>query len=138
MQDSPSDRSKRFVPAKIMSRRTIVSLTAKLAGGAVLSVIAGTRLTQDAAAQDDEIILTAAASEVGARPGSAYANGYAARAAADQDAGAMTEGATSPSGGLPGGGAPEAPSGGGGTETPSGGGDTSEAEGTGRASTGRG
>ena len=48
-----------------------------------------------AAAQEDEIILTASASEVGARPGGAYANGAAARAVADHEAGSSTQGAGS-------------------------------------------
>jgi hypothetical protein len=85
-----------LVPAKVVSRRTIVALTAKLVGGVALSVVAGARLAHVAGAQDNEIILTAAASEVGARPGSAYARGYAAYAAGDQDAGATTQAATSP------------------------------------------
>jgi hypothetical protein len=111
MQDDLSDRLVHLVPAKMVSRRTIVTLTAKLVGGASLSLVAGTRLAQVAAAQDDEIILTAAASEVGAKSGSAYARGYAAYAAADQDAGATIQAATSPppsvatsasSGGTPG------------------------------------
>ena len=96
MQDDPSDRLVHLVPAKMVSRRTIVALTAKLVGGATLSLVAGTRLAQVAAAQDDEIILTAAASEVGAKSGSAYARGYAAYAAGDQDAGAITQVGTSP------------------------------------------
>ena len=96
MQDDPSDRQMHFVPVKVVSRRTVVALTAKLVGGAALSVVAGARLAQGAGAQDDEIILTASASEVGARPGSAYARGYAAYAAGDQDAGATTQAATSP------------------------------------------
>jgi hypothetical protein len=100
MQDDPSDRLVHLVPAKTMSRRTIVALTAKVVGGAALSVVASTRLAQVAAAQDDEIILTAAASEVGARPGSAYARGYAAYAAGDQDAGATTQAGTSPPPGV--------------------------------------
>ena len=96
MQDDPSDQQMHFVPAKVVSRRTVVALTAKLVGGAALSVVASARLAQGAGAQDDEIILTASASEVGARPGSAYARGYAAYAAGDQDAGATTQAATSP------------------------------------------
>ncbi len=96
MRDDPSDRLVHLVPAKMVSRRTIVALAAKLVGGATLSVVAGARLAHVAAAQDNEIILTAAASEVGARPGSAYARGYAAYAAADQDAGAITQAGTSP------------------------------------------
>jgi hypothetical protein len=46
-----------------------------------------------AAAQDDDIILTASASEVGSRPGGAYANSAAARAVADHEAGSSTQGA---------------------------------------------
>ncbi len=41
MQDDPSDRKVHLVPAEVVSRRTIVSLTAKLLGGAALSVLAG-------------------------------------------------------------------------------------------------
>ena len=96
MQDDLSDRLVHLVPAKMVSRRAIVALTAKLVGGATLSVVAGSRLAQVATAQDDEIILTAAASEVGAKSGSAYARGYAAYAAADQDAGATIQAAISP------------------------------------------
>jgi hypothetical protein len=119
MQDDSSDRQGHLVPAKVMSRRTIVGLTAKLVGGAALSMVAGARLAQVAGAQDDEIILTAAASEVGARPGSAYARGYAAYAAGDQDAGATVQAATSPP--------PSVAT----SAAPSGGGDTSVTEGTG-------
>jgi hypothetical protein len=61
-----------------------------------LSVIAGARFAQFAAAQDDEIVLTAEASAVGASPGAAFAEGYAAVATADQEAGATTLAATSP------------------------------------------
>ena len=96
MQDDLSDRLVHLVPAKVVSRRAIVALTAKLVGGAALSVVAGARLAQVAGAQDDEIILTAAASEVGARPGSAYARGYAAYAAGDQDAGRDHPGSNQP------------------------------------------
>jgi hypothetical protein len=120
MQDGPSNQ---FVPltfARRVSRRTTVSLAAKIAGGAALTVITGARLAQVATAQDGEIILTAAASEVGARPGSAYAQGNAALAAADQDTGAITVAAGRTSTASPGGGAPEVteivpPSAGGGT-----------------------
>jgi hypothetical protein len=115
MQDDPSDRLVHLVPAKTMSRRKIVALTAKLVGGAALSVVAGTRLAQVAAAQDEEIILTAAASEVGAKPGSAYARGYAAYAAGDQDAGATTQAGIGP------------PTGVAASAAPSDGGDTAEA-----------
>ena len=128
MQDDPSDRQVHLVPAEVVSRRTIVALTAKLVGGSALSVVAGARLAHVAGAQDDEIILTAAASEVGAKPGSAYARGYAAYAAGDQDAGATTQAGTSPPPSVA---TSEAPSSGGTAETLSGGGDTSEAEATG-------
>ena len=123
MQDSPSGQLVHPASAQSVSRRTIVSMAAKFVGGAALSVIAGARLAQVAAAQDDEIILTAAASQVGARPGSAFAQGAAAFAAADQDAGAITQGGISPSGttvGFIGT-----------TGAPSGGADTSVTEGTG-------
>ena len=96
MQHDPSDRQVHLGPAKVVSRRTIMTLTAKLVGGAALSVVAGAQLAHVVGAQDNEIILTATASEVGARPGSAYARGYAAYAAGDQDAGATTQAATSP------------------------------------------
>lgn len=89
--------------------------TAKLAGGAALAAsVPGTHVVQRAAAQSDEIILTASASEVGARPGSAYANGFAARAAADHEFGSSTQGAGSvlaaPADGGPGSGAGPGPS----------------------------
>ncbi len=102
MQVGPGQHHAHVTPTRGISRRTMVRLTAKLAGGAVLTVIAGDRLSRIAAAQDEEIILTAAASEVGARPGSAYAQGYAALAAADQDTGATAVAATSapPDGGT--------------------------------------
>src|SRR5829696_10287830 len=94
MQDSPSHQVGQSVPPTKTSRRAIVSWTLKLAGGAALAAsVPGTLGVQLAAAQDDEIILTASASEVGARPGGAYANGAAARAAADSEAGSSTQGA---------------------------------------------
>src|SRR5215203_3408961 len=84
MQDSPSHQVGQSVPPTKTSRRAIVSWTLKLAGGAALAAsVPGTLGVQLAAAQDDEIILTASASEVGARPGGAYANGADARAVAD-------------------------------------------------------
>src|SRR5829696_1685608 len=96
MQDGPSNQTRHSVPPTRASRRAIVSWTMKLAGGAALAAsVPGTSWVQRAAAQDDEIILTAAASEVGARPRGAYANGAAARAAADSEAGSSTQGAGS-------------------------------------------
>src|SRR5919107_852053 len=96
MQDSPSQQVGQSAPPTRTSRRAIVSWTIKLTGGAALAAsVPGTSWVQLAAAQDDEIILTAAASEVGARPGGAYTNGVAARAAADSEAGASTQGAAS-------------------------------------------
>jgi hypothetical protein len=95
----PDGRSNQFVdsaPATRVSRRAIVTLTVKFAVGAALAAGSGVSAVQLAAAQD-EIILTAAASEVGARPGSAYAQGSAAFAAADQDTGAITQAGTFPS-----------------------------------------
>jgi hypothetical protein len=94
MQDGPIIQARHPAPPTRASRRAIVSWTMKLAGGAALAAsVPGTPWIQLAAAQDDEIILTAAASEVGARPGGAYANGAAARAAADSEAGSSTQGA---------------------------------------------
>jgi hypothetical protein len=110
MQEGPSNQARHSALPTRASRRTIVSWTMKLAAGAALAAsVPGTPWVQRAAAQDDEIILTAAASEVGARPGGAYANGAAARAAADSEAGASTQGAgavlPAPTGGGPGSGA---------------------------------
>ena len=94
MQDGPSNQTRHSAPPTRASRRAIFSWTLKLAGGAALAAtLPGTPWVQLAAAQDDEIILTAAASEVGARPSGAYANGAAARAAADSEAGASTQAA---------------------------------------------
>lgn len=102
MQEGPSHSHTHLAPATSVSRRTIMALAAKLAGSVALSAIAVTRMAQVAAAEGEEIILTASASEVGARPGSSYARGNAALAAADQDAGAFTEvpsdGSTTPPG----------------------------------------
>src|SRR5215211_3425561 len=96
MQDGPSNPVGHSAPPTRTSRRAVVSWAVKLAGGAALVASGpGTHWVQGAAAQDDEIILTAAASEVGARPGGAYANGAAARAAADSEAGSSTQGAGS-------------------------------------------
>ena len=94
MQDSPSHQVGQSGSPTRTSRRAIVSWTLKLAGGAALAAsVPGTHWVQLAAAQDDEIILTAAASEIGARPGDAYANGAAARAVASSGGGASTQGA---------------------------------------------
>src|SRR5215216_3183219 len=84
MQDSPSHQVGQSAAPTRTSRRAIVSWTLKLAGGAAFAAaVPGSEWVRSAAAQDDEIILTASASEVGARPGDAYANGAAARAVAD-------------------------------------------------------
>src|SRR5215217_12600 len=94
MQDSPCHQVGQSAPPTRTSRRAIVSWTLKLAGGAAFAAaVPGSEWVRSAAAQDDEIILTASASEVGARPGGAYANGAAARALADQEGGVYTEGA---------------------------------------------
>jgi hypothetical protein len=94
MQDGPSNEARHSTLPTRASRRAIVSWTMKLVGGAAFAAsVPGTLWVQPAAAQDDEIILTAAASEVGARPGGAYANGAAARAVADSEAGSSTQGA---------------------------------------------
>jgi hypothetical protein len=97
MRDDPSDQLVALAPAKTVSRRTMISLTARLAAGVALGAVASARTVQRAAAQD-EIILTAAASEVGAKPGSAYARGAAAYAAGDQDTGATTQAGLTPIG----------------------------------------
>jgi hypothetical protein len=68
----------------------MLTTAAKLAGGAALAGAFGVRLTQLAAAQD-EIIQTAAGSEIGARPGAGYAHGAAAIAAGSAT-GVVTEG----------------------------------------------
>jgi hypothetical protein len=94
MQGSPSNQVGHSARPARTSRRAIFTWTAKLAGGAALAAsVPGAPWVQLAAAQDDEIILTAAASEVGARPGGAYANGAAARAVADYEGGVSTQGA---------------------------------------------
>jgi hypothetical protein len=113
MPDVPSDRLMQASPSTRLTRRAIVSWTAKLAGGAALvAAVPGVRGAESAMAQDDEIILTAAASEVGARPGAGYAHGYAAIAEANSELGAV-------SGSAPGAGAPSpaSPGSGGGTGT---------------------
>ncbi len=99
MQEGPSNQARHSALPTKASRRTIVSWTIKLAGGAALAAsVPGTPWVQRAAAQDDEIILTASASEVGARPGGAYANGAAARAVADYEGGVSTQAAGSSGG----------------------------------------
>jgi hypothetical protein len=72
------------------SRRMLLTSAAKLASGAVLAGALGAHAVQFAAAQE-EIILTAAASEVGARPGAGYAHGAAA-IAAGSSTGVVAEG----------------------------------------------
>jgi hypothetical protein len=102
MPDIPSDRLMQASPSTRLTRRAIVSWTAKLAGGAALvAAVPGIRGAESAMAQDDEIILTAAASEVGARPGAGYAHGYAAIAEANSELGATSGsvGGSAPSGG---------------------------------------
>src|SRR5215212_12160930 len=94
MQDSPSHQVGQSAPPTRTSRRAIVSWTLKLAGGAAFAAaVPGSEWVRSAAAQDDEIILTASASEVGARPGDAYANGAAASAVASSASGSSTQGA---------------------------------------------
>jgi hypothetical protein len=115
MQHDPSDQWVNLAPVKSVSRRTMISLTTKFAVGVALAAVSSARTVPLAAAQD-EIILTGAASEVGAKPGSAYARGAAAYAAGDQDTGATTQAGLTPIGVPPeSGGTSEALSGGGGT-----------------------
>jgi hypothetical protein len=112
MQDHPSDRLMHLVSAMRVSRRTLISFTTKFAAAAALAAVSSARTVPLAAAQD-EIILTAAASEVGAKPGSAYARGSAAYVAGDQDAGSTSQAGLTPTGAPPeSAGTPEAPSGG--------------------------
>jgi hypothetical protein len=112
MQDHPSDRLTHLVSAMRVSRRTLISFTTKFAAAAALAAVSSARTVPLAAAQD-EIILTAAASEVGAKPGSAYARGSAAYVAGDQDAGSTSQAGLTPTGAPPeSAGTPEAPSGG--------------------------
>src|SRR5215213_270793 len=75
MQDDPSDRQVHLVPAKMVSRRAIVALTAKLVGGATLSLVAGTRLAQVAADQDAGATIQAAISPPPSVATSAAASG---------------------------------------------------------------
>jgi hypothetical protein len=71
--------------ASAASRRALVRWTAGAAGAAALTAIPGTRWTHIAAAQED-VILTAAAAEIGASPGAAFARSAAAEAAAARGA----------------------------------------------------
>jgi hypothetical protein len=90
MQNVPNHHHEHLAPATRVSRRTTLALAAKLACGVAAAAIASTRMTRVAAAEGQDIVLTATASEVGAAPGSAYAQGSAALAVADQGAGAAT------------------------------------------------
>jgi hypothetical protein len=69
----------------LTNRRALVRWSAAAAGAAALTSIPGTRWTSTVAAQD-EVILTAAASEIGASPGAAFARSAAAEAAATRGA----------------------------------------------------
>jgi hypothetical protein len=114
MRDSPGYHAMQSASVTTLSRRSILAWTAKLACGAALTTtVAGARWAQPAAAQGDEIVLTGAASEVGAMPGSSYAQGAAAFAGADSQAGSITAGAANtavaPSGGGTGGGSGSGP-----------------------------
>lgn len=97
MRDDPRIHVAASVPSSSVSRRVMLSSAAKLAGGAALAGAIGVRWAGLAAAQE-EIVLTAAFSEVGARPGAAYAQGYVALAAADSGSGATAGGASGGSG----------------------------------------
>jgi hypothetical protein len=112
MRDGPSDRLVHSASVSKVSRRSLVSWTAKLAGGAALTAIGGTQLAQVAAAQE-EIILEATYSSVGAAPGTAVAHGYISMALADHAGGAVTSSAAAvaaaPSGGGSGGGSGSGP-----------------------------
>jgi hypothetical protein len=114
MRDGPGYQSLPSAPETAVSRRSLLSWTAKLAGGAALATtIAGARWAQPALAADEEIVLTGAASEVGAKPSSSYAQGAAAFAGADSEMGGITAGAANvsvaPSGGGGGGGTGSGP-----------------------------
>ncbi len=110
MRDGPSNHVKPIEPTTSVSRRFLLSWTATLAGGAALAV---SGLGQSALAADDEIVLTGAASEVGAKPSSSYAQGAAAFAGADSELGGITAGAANvavaPSGSGGGGGSGSGP-----------------------------
>lgn len=110
MRDGPSNQGKPIEPSSSVSRRALLAWTATLAGGAAL---AASGLAQPALAADDEIVLTGAASEVGAKPSSAYSQGAAAFAGADSEIGGITAGAANvavaPSGSGGGGGTGSGP-----------------------------
>ena len=130
MRDGPSNLVKPIVSTTSVSRRLLFTWTARLAGGAAFAatVSGEPRWAQSALAADDEIVLTGAASEVGAKPGSGYAQAAAAFSAGDSEAGGIAVGAANaavaPAGGGgsgggsgsgPGDSSGEGPGGGGGT-----------------------
>ncbi len=68
------------------SRRAIVTMGIRLAGGSALAALPVAGMLREAAAQDDSVILVAGAAEIGASPGSAYARSAVAEAAAARGA----------------------------------------------------
>ena len=68
------------------SRRFLLTWTGKLAAGAALAAVPGSRWVMEAAAQDNTVTLTGAAAEVSASPGSAVARSAVAEAAASRGA----------------------------------------------------
>lgn len=68
------------------SRRAIVALGIKLAGGGAMAALPIAGMLREAAAQDDSVILVAGAAEIGASPGSAFARSAAAEAVAARGA----------------------------------------------------
>ncbi len=100
MRNDPRIQAVSSVPLSRVSRRVMLTSAAKLAGGAALAGALGIRVTELAAAQE-EIILTAAASEVGARPGAGYAHGSAA-IAAGSSTGVVAQGAVATGAGTSG------------------------------------
>lgn len=68
------------------SRRAIITMGIKLAGGGALAALPVAGMLREAGAQDDSVILVAGAAEIGASPGSAYARSAAAEAAAARGA----------------------------------------------------
>jgi hypothetical protein len=122
MRDDPRVHIESSGASSNVSRRNLLTSAAKLAGGAALAGALGVQAVQLAAAQE-EIILTAAASEVGARPGAGYAHGAAA-IAAGSSTGVVAEGGVATGAGwaqMGGGGTGGGP----GDESGSGGGDQS-------------